>query len=285
VLKHRLLLGPVLIAALVAALWIDHAWADGWLVLAALAGLAVLGGYELAPLLSRTGLKVNRWVTMTSALLGLVFMSTLAAPADGAPGDVEAGLALPGDVAVWSVGLSLALGMVWGMRTRDPAAAVHTAVSACFACVYLGVFPASMLLIRAEFGAWVLLGVIGVIKVCDIGAFVTGRTIGRHKLIPWLSPGKTWEGLVGGLAWASAAAAGLSTLVDWIGWAPALAVGAALGLAGQAGDLFESALKRTAGAKDSGSVPGFGGVLDLVDSPIVGAPAALWLLRALSHGA
>jgi phosphatidate cytidylyltransferase len=252
-------------------------------VLGALAALAILGGYELAPLLSRTGLKVNRWVMMTSALLGLVFMSTLVASPDEAKPATGEGLGLPTDVAVWSVGLSLALGMIWGMRTKDPAAAVHTAVSACFACVYLGVFPASMLLIRAEFGAWVLLAVIGVIKVCDIGAYFTGRAIGRHKLIPWLSPGKTWEGLAGGVLWAAAAAAGLSAIVDWMSWPAAAFIGVMLGLAGQAGDLFESALKRTAGAKDSGAVPGFGGVLDLVDSPLVGAPAALWLLRALTQ--
>jgi phosphatidate cytidylyltransferase len=138
-----------------------------------------------------------------------------------------------------------------------------------------------MLLIRVEFGTWVLLGVIGVIKACDIGAYFTGRAIGERKLIPWLSPGKTWEGLVGGLVWAAAVAGVLSIWVPWVGWGAAALLGAALGLAGQAGDLLESALKRTAEVKDSGKVPGFGGVLDLLDSPLVGAPAALWLLRAL----
>lgn len=278
-LKHRLILGTVLVAALIGALWLDAAFAGGWIVLGALVLLATLGGWELAPLLSRTGLRVGRTMTIASGLLGLGSMAALAPPMSSGGGAAASGSA---DLAVWGVAVATGLGLVWGARTKDPASAVHAAVSACFSAVYLGVFPASMLLIRAEFGAMVLLGAIGVIKACDIGAYFTGRSVGKRKLIAWLSPGKTWEGLVGGLALAAGTAAILSIWTSWIGWVEAAIVGAGLGLAGQAGDLFESALKRTAAVKDSGAVPGFGGVLDLVDSPLVGAPAALWLLRALA---
>jgi phosphatidate cytidylyltransferase len=127
----------------------------------------------------------------------------------------------------------------------------------------------------------VLLTVILLTKACDIGAYFVGSAIGKHKLIPWLSPGKSWEGLIGGVALAAilgALAAQLS--FDSAGfpvWYGAL-VGITLGLVGQAGDLLESLLKRSTGVKNSGTLPGFGGILDLIDSPLLVAPVAYWLV-------
>src|SRR5262249_23507982 len=123
---------------------------------------------------------------------------------------------------------------------------------------------------------------------CDIGAYFTGKAIGRHKLIPWLSPGKTWEGLFGGIAAAALVAAGAAALyrhclgTNGIGLMPcgyAAFVGALFAIAGQAGDLLESVLKRDAGVKDSGqALPGMGGVLDVLDSILLTAPLAFWML-------
>jgi phosphatidate cytidylyltransferase len=120
------------------------------------------------------------------------------------------------------------------------------------------------------------------VKFTDIGAFFGGRALGRRKLIPWLSPGKTWEGLICGLA--TAALVGLGCTLLWphtlatLNWKKALIFGAVIGGVGQVGDLLESLMKRDAEVKDSGKlVPGFGGLLDIIDSPLLAAPAAYLL--------
>jgi phosphatidate cytidylyltransferase len=106
-------------------------------------------------------------------------------------------------------------------------------------------------------------------------------------MIPWLSPKKSWEGLVGGVATATLVGSGLAALSarcdspnDQIPiWVGALG-GALVALIGQAGDLAESAFKRDSGLKDSGRIlPGMGGVLDVLDSPLFTGPVVYWLLR------
>lgn len=281
-LKHRLLLGAVLIAALVGLFWLDAASVptrlNGVVILALVAALAVAGGWELAPLLSRPGKRVGRPLVITSAFLSLAsFYWLFTNPGVNGMGGWFVGA--PYDLAAWGPGLSLVLGLALGMRTRDAEAALHTGMAACFASVYLGVFLWCALEIRINQGPWVLLGVIATIKACDIGAYFVGVNLGKNKLIPWLSPGKTWEGLTGGVASAAVVGAGLGALWEPLGPVGGAVMGAALGGGGQAGDLFESLLKRAAGVKDSGRVPGFGGVLDLIDSPLVAIPAAMWLLR------
>jgi phosphatidate cytidylyltransferase len=111
--------------------------------------------------------------------------------------------------------------------------------------------------------------------VADIGAYFSGRRFGRHKLAPAISPGKTREGVIGGLM-----ANLLWMLLVYqfsLGWGlallPFLIIGLATSLISVVGDLFESVLKREAGVKDSGKLlPGHGGVLDRVDSVIAAAP-------------
>ena len=122
-------------------------------------------------------------------------------------------------------------------------------------------------------------------KCSDIGAFLLGSMIGRHKMIPKVSPAKTWEGLVGALLlsttaamlmahyWGEAKLGGM-TLLDAAALGPLLGVGAVLG------DLVESVLKRDSGVKDSGSFfPGIGGILDLLDSLLFNAPLMFLYLR------
>jgi phosphatidate cytidylyltransferase len=113
-------------------------------------------------------------------------------------------------------------------------------------------------------------------------------SIGRHKMIPWLSPKKTWEGLAGGVVVASAVGALLAHFgspyleeADRVSWVLGAIGGALMAVVGQAGDLAESAFKRDAGLKDSGRVlPGMGGVLEVLDSPLFTGPVVYWLLRA-----
>lgn len=153
------------------------------------------------------------------------------------------------------------------------------------AVIYLG-FCGSLIYDIRAWGVDALVLFLAAVKCTDIGAYFTGVAIGKHKMIPWLSPGKTWEGLIGGLA----TAAGVSVFVAWAFggildleiW-ELIVFGVVMGIAGQFADLCESLLKRSADVKDAGSkVPEFGGVLDIIDSPLLAAPVALIMLAILS---
>ncbi len=128
---------------------------------------------------------------------------------------------------------------------------------------------AALVLLRLDAGLqWAALAFL-VTFATDTSAYAVGRAIGRRKLAPSVSPGKTWEGAIGGLTGAAIAAAALVALLDGIEsrLLPAVALGLGIGIAAQAGDLLESKVKRMAGAKDSGRlIPGHGGLFDRLDS-------------------
>lgn len=126
--------------------------------------------------------------------------------------------------------------------------------------------------------AWVLV-VILVTWIADSAAYLVGRSLGRRKLAPALSPNKTVEGALGGLAGATLVALACFALFGLPGGAPAAVLtGVALGVAGQVGDLSESLMKRQAGVKDSGNlIPGHGGILDRVDALLFALPVG-WLI-------
>ena len=118
----------------------------------------------------------------------------------------------------------------------------------------------------------------------DIGGYVVGKLMGRHKLAPSISPGKSWEGLVGSILITSATLAGIMIIEQSViapqGWWIIVVVGSMFAVAGLLGDLFESALKRRAGVKDSGRlIPGHGGLFDRVDALM--ACAILFVLLLL----
>ena len=164
---------------------------------------------------------------------------------------------------------------------RVTARLANTLLAIC----YLGILPCFLLKIR-----WLppethitatlaLAATIFVPKLGDVGAYLTGSLIGKHKMTPILSPKKTWEGFIGGMIVSVLTA----IAINFIGPEPlfkngvpeALAFGLVVGLAGVFGDLFESMLKRDGQTKDaSQSIPGFGGVLDVVDSVLFAAPVA-----------
>ncbi|RGP40211.1 Phosphatidate cytidylyltransferase [Altererythrobacter insulae] len=133
----------------------------------------------------------------------------------------------------------------------------------------------------------VVLGIIGVVVATDVGAYFSGRSIGGPKIAPRISPSKTWAGLGGGMLAAGLVSAGLFA---WNSGDPsprtmlfiAFAIGAVLAIVAQAGDFFESWLKRRAGVKDSSNlIPGHGGVFDRVDGllPVAIASTALWAIH------
>jgi phosphatidate cytidylyltransferase len=142
---------------------------------------------------------------------------------------------------------------------------------------YIPLPLALLILLRSAPGgtAWIFL-LCAVIFAGDTAALYAGTLWGRHKLCPAISPGKTVEGALAGLAANLAVGmAGKALFLPEVGWAAALAFAAAVGLAGQVGDLFESELKRASSVKDSGGLlPGHGGVLDRIDALLFAAPVA-----------
>lgn len=115
--------------------------------------------------------------------------------------------------------------------------------------------------------------------LADTSAYTVGRLAGRRPLAPTISPNKTIEGAVGGLAVTALVFAAL-TFLPVLSWTQRLVFGLALAMAATAGDLFESVLKRRAGVKDSGTIlPGHGGLLDRIDSLLFTAPISYLLLR------
>jgi phosphatidate cytidylyltransferase len=170
---------------------------------------------------------------------------------------------------------------------RGPGHAVTRISLTLFLAAYLGLLPSFFAQLRwldDDRGTPALALAIFVPKFCDVGAYFTGRFLGRHKATPVLSPKKTWEGFAGGLVAAVATALvihAISPVFPGAGWAwlSAAAFGLVVGLVGILGDLAESLVKRDCQKKDaSQAVPGFGGVLDVVDSIVFAAPVVYWWL-------
>jgi phosphatidate cytidylyltransferase len=114
-----------------------------------------------------------------------------------------------------------------------------------------------------------------VVKSADIGAYAIGSLFGKHKFSPKISPSKSWEGMGGAVGAAMIVAVGFAISCDIMVWWLAVIFGVCFAFIGQIGDLVESMMKRDAEQKDSANnVPGFGGILDIIDSPLVAAPFA-----------
>ena len=140
-------------------------------------------------------------------------------------------------------------------------------------------------------GTYYVLYFILVTKFSDTGAYAVGSLIGKHKMIPRISPGKTWEGFAGAIAVATLAsvlfAHFAAAKLPGMNWKHAVVLGIVLSAAAVVGDLIESLFKREAGVKDSGRFfPGIGGILDLLDSLLFNAPLMyLYLRHVLTHPA
>lgn len=314
-LRHRLTIGPLLIALLIAAFWLDEYLAPsaagakvlaprGVVLMIAGVALCAIATLELKLIFRACGIRTYRGILLASSIAGLLVPWLVVSTADPLTA-----------VAVTASAATLVLtgSLLWHAVKRRPSSlpavsasspnemtpqavygaevkgATAAAGAALLTFVYLGLMFGFVLALRREHSAWVVLGVLLITKSCDIGAFFTGTLIGRHKLIPWLSKGKTWEGLFGGIM----TAAGMGLFGAWIlresgldgvptnlwPWRGAL-YGGLFALVGQAGDLMASMFKRDAGIKDSGAiVPGFGGVLDVLDSILLVGPLAYWLLH------
>ncbi len=290
-LRYRLTLGPLLIAALAAAAAAEAWWVPVGAVVVPLG--AILGGWgarETSHLLQQQSFRPDpRWSAMAAALV-------IASPAVASCPwwMVDSVLALTG-------GAAAALALTWlraVLRFRPQGQSTAALLGEVFVVVYVGGMLGALVALRwsgprprFDWGVPLLLTTVAVVKSADIGAFTLGRLWGKHPLAPQLSPGKTWEGALGGLAAALAVswacwqwllpAAWPGTSCPWAPWM----FGGLMFVSGLVGDLLESVLKRDAGQKDSGqSVPGFGGVMDLLDSLLMAAPVSVMFFRVAAGG-
>lgn len=171
------------------------------------------------------------------------------------------------------------------------------ATSAIFCLFYTGLTLIAIPALREQpNGPSLVLFLLCTVWAGDIAALYAGKAFGRHKLAPSISPNKTWEGAIASVAGSVVVAAGLLELSDVLSrwnsaaislgedtWAYWLLVAVLVNVAAQVGDLAESALKRSAGVKDSGTLlPGHGGVLDRIDALLLAAPA-LWYALLIHH--
>ncbi len=194
-------------------------------------------------------------------------------------------------VPAWFLGM-MGLACLWWVAaflwlTLAPARQRPALTLACGALVLVPAFVALARLRQSALaglsGAQLVLWLLLLVVAADIGAFFAGRSFGRHKLAPQVSPGKTWEGALGGLA-AVAAVAAFGALRLRLPILDGVLFGCAVGVFSIVGDLTESLFKRAAGLKDSGALlPGHGGVLDRIDSVTAAAP--LFALGLLGLGA
>ncbi len=295
-LHWRVIFGTLLIAAMVGLCWLDYA----------VTGVPGIGLMPLALLV--TSLATGEVLDLAAEgehrpPASLVHLANLLIVGSGwAPHLLAAcgGQWLlgpttePNEVAWEWTGVAMAAGLAMALvnemwRYARPGNVRQSLAASALALVYVGLLLSFAVHLRFAIGLGGLLSLVIVAKACDTGAYTVGRLLGRNKMAPVLSPGKTIEGAAGGLAFACAGAwlsftwlvpaltpasesQTFSASTPWWAW---LVFGLAVGTAATAGDLAESLLKRDAGRKDSARwLPGFGGLLDVVDSFLLAAPVA-----------
>src|SRR5262245_14432772 len=286
-LRTRLWTGSLLIGLAVLLLF-EHRWFAPWypILFVCYVGACLLAGRELLSLLPS---EARPNAPLTLGFLLLVVMANWL-PASRTLVPVPSGLDawhLVGGVVVLGLIVAFLREMWW---FQGPGANTARVAFLAFVLVYLGVLPSFLAQLRwldGDRSTAALALVVFVTKCNDIGAyftgkFLTGRVLGRHKRPPRLSPQKTWQGGIGGMLASVAMAVGIDAYAQVIpgGSLGAVGFGLTVGLAGVLGDLSESLIKRDSQAKDaSQSVPGLGGVLDVVDSLLFAAPVAyVWFL-------
>jgi len=279
--------GALLVGDVGLARWAGVTVAPGFWVL--LVAALVMGGVEYFQMLGARGLPSQRRLGLAFILIlvAAVFLETQLEPRIR-PWLYHRGLEV---YLLLIVGLTFAaflaeIGRVEraGNDMGRALASVAWTVLGILTVGLLGVFLAKVRFLSPDpmKGLAYLVLTLGVAKGSDVGAYVVGSLVGRRKLVPTLSPSKTVEGAAGGLAAGIGAAIGIG--VGWCGfaWWQMIAFGMAVATAGVLGDLAESLMKRGCGVKDSGRVPGFGGVLDIMDSMLAAGPVAYLALVVLT---
>lgn len=272
------------------ALFSGHRELSDWVFIGIILLLAVAGLWEFYDLVDRRGMICFRGWGIVGGVL-LMFSTFLWVSQRLGP------VVLPAKANDFETGFLILF--VLGLCVRQFVSTTNTAGILAISTTLFGLMYVPWLLNfiqkinyfpgLGEHGKFYVLYFIVVTKLSDVGAYVTGSLIGRHKMIPRISPGKTWEGFGGALVWSTVASLifvhlagphlpGMRTL-------HAVILGIILSASAVVGDLIESLFKREAGVKDSGRLfPGIGGILDLLDSLLFNAPLMyLYLRHVLTH--
>lgn len=289
----RVLISALLIPLIFAAFYCDaRLGKSAPILLAFVAIVAWRGSSELVDLLRTRSFTPNRPLVMMCSVLVAVSSWYGRFPhmpiAIASDGNTLAQVTLTYSCTV------LALFLFATYRYREPGQSMETLGAELLIVSYIGVLLGVATQLRwvagSEAGYLVIGSLLVVVKGGDIGAYFFGKYLGRRKMVPLLSPGKTWAGAVGALV--GSAIGGVLWLryatpffnVTWIvpEWHWSAIYGLILGVVGLIGDLCESLIKRDVGKKDSASLfPGFGGLLDLADSVLYAGPVAYILWKAL----
>ncbi len=294
-LATRLATGLTLVVVLLAILILDE-WLAPWFPLWFAASLVVLGlcAVELSGLLGATGARpsANTVLGGTMALVVANWAPHVARqlsldPARPIPATYDPSASV--DVMAWPlwtfVAILMAAFLSQSLQFRRPGQTMATIAGTILAVAYVGLLGSFMIQMRWFDGPYhgliPLAALVATAKGSDIGAYTMGRIAGRNKLWPRLSPNKTIEGAIGGLFFGVfgsllvSAVAKFTLHAPCLDWPEAVGFGLVIAPAAQLGDLMESMIKRDCAVKDaSSSVPGFGGVLDVLDSLLFAAPVA-----------
>jgi len=263
------LVSRILVAAVLLPLVIGLVYLGGWWLFA----LAIVGGL----------LALHELYVMARELRPLVLGGYL--------GFVTTLLGLQLGGIDWMLGGLLATFVlafvVYGLGGVRQSATMSFAITV-LGVAWVGAGIGCLLLVRdiPEFGFWAVMAVLFTVFAADTGAFFVGRTLGRHRMAPAISPNKSWEGFVGGVV----AAIGMAFVIlykdrdEFLTIPESLVLGLVIALAAVLGDLFESAVKRDLDVKDSGRVlGGHGGMLDRLDSLLWAGPAAYFAILAFGN--
>jgi phosphatidate cytidylyltransferase len=253
-------------AVVLAVLFLAVAFISAWALVVFIAVVVVIAMLEVDAALRTTSLRPPSAVLLIGGVAMLV-----GAFLYGPPGQISA-------LAVTFFGVVL-----WSLADRGDAQPLHSAGGALMIGLWIP-FLASFLslLLRREGGEWYVVITVALTAVSDIGAYGFGSQLGRHKLAPAISPGKTWEGFIGGVVTTIVVAGvGAPLIVDDLTVGRAMALGALVAVVATVGDLAESAIKRSLGIKDLGRLlPGHGGMMDRVDAMLFTLPVAHLVLLA-----
>lgn len=280
-LNQRLFVSALAILIVASLIFFSHNWFVNWLLVLTIAGLAGVGIWEYAELAKAKGLEpASRLMVVVGVCEVLAFYVSMAYPSLS-------------KLSLMIMVLGFIAFFVAHFR-RINNSLLDVAVE-LFGVCYLALPLSFMLAILYPFyhgsvvqdGRWWLVYLVVVTKITDVGGYFIGKLFGRRPLAPQLSPKKTIEGAIGGFAFA----VGVSVFISYLAksfevqsfhleFGNAIWMGFVIGILAQIGDLAESLLKRDAFVKDSNSLPGLGGVLDMLDSLLFTSPVVYFFIRS-----
>ncbi len=269
--QQRLIMGSLVSVLAIVALFTAYIPYIQFLFIATAVAIITIASWELLQLTIKVGATPLSTITLSCVALYLiaVFTATQIRSLDYLP----------------ELALLITLFVVFLYHFYSHEHPINTIANSLFPLAFLAVPLGTAIQIVYYFppdsgqdGRWWLFFLLIVVKINDVAAYVVGKTIGKHPLTRYISPKKTWEGAIAGFAAALVTGAIFHTVL-LLPLLSSILLAGALTLAAQFGDLSESLLKRDAGTKDSNTLPGLGGILDIVDALVFSSPLMYIFLK------